>query len=40
MDRIISAAMGLVIVIWVINRMQPDLLPAGFSAFLPSQTVS
>lgn len=39
MDRIIAGAMGLVVIVWIISRMKPDLLPASFSAFMPASEV-
>lgn len=36
MDKYITAAIGLVTLVWIISRLKPDLLPPSFSAVLPA----
>lgn len=38
MDKYITGAIGLVVLIWTINRLKPDLLPTSFAQFLPEAT--
>lgn len=39
MEKMIVGAMGVMVLIWMINRMKPNVLPSSFKAFLPPQTV-